>query len=71
MFSMEVAELIKNQKPIRFINDCSALVDYEQLSKATIWYAKSPVASVKHIYLHGEYPAISVKKRKYIFIDCL
>lgn len=56
--------MIKIQKPIKFINDCGALVDYDELSKAAIWYAKSPIANIKHIYMYGEYPAISVKKEK-------
>lgn len=56
--------MIKSQKPIKFINDCGALVSYDELSKAAIWYAKSPIARVKHIYMHGKYPAISVKKEK-------
>lgn len=56
--------MIKTQKPIVFINDCGALVDYDELAKAAIWYAKSPIARIKHIFMHGKYPAISVKREK-------
>ncbi len=56
--------MIKVQKQIKFINDCNAIVDYNELEKAVIWYAKSPVISAKHIYMHGKYPAISIHKEK-------
>ncbi len=56
--------MLKIQMPIRFINDCNALVDCNELSAAAIWYAESPILSVKHIYMHGKYPAISIGKKK-------
>ena len=56
--------MIKNQKQIYFINDCNALVDFNELRNAVLWYAKSPVMSQKHIYMHGKYPAISIHKEK-------
>lgn len=55
--------MIKVQKQIKFINDCNAIVDYNELEKTVIWYAKSPVISAKHIYMHGKYPAISIHMR--------
>ena len=61
---MEDLNLIKEQKEICFINDCNALVDYKELANAILWYAKSPVMSKKHIYMHGEYPAVSIIKDK-------
>lgn len=56
--------MIKEQKQISFINDCNAIVDYSELTKAVLWYAKSPVVSKKHIYMHGKYPAVSIHKEK-------
>lgn len=56
--------MVKAQNKIKFVNDCNAIVDYNELEKAIIWYAKSPVMSIKHIYMHGNYPAISVHKEK-------
>ncbi len=61
---MEVLQLIKKQQKISFINDCNAIVDYGDLEKAIWWYAKSPVAQLKHIYMHGKYPAVSIRDRK-------
>lgn len=56
--------MIKNQKKITFINDCNVVVDYSELEKAVLWYAARPVQSEKHIYMHGEYPAVSIGKSK-------
>lgn len=55
---------VKKQKKINFINDCNAIVDYGDLEKAILWYSDSPVTSVKHIYIHGKYPAVSIGKDK-------
>lgn len=56
--------MIKEQKKIRFINDCNTKVDVDLLEQAVIWYAGSPVASIKHIYKHGNYAAVSIFKQK-------
>lgn len=56
--------MIKNQKQINFENDCSAIVDLKELEKAVLWYTARPVCSVKHIYMHGNYPAVSIGKEK-------
>lgn len=56
--------MIKTQKPISFINKCGALVDYKELESAVLWYAKTPVASKKHIYIFGNYPAVTIHKEK-------
>lgn len=55
---------VKEQKQIKFINDCNAIVDYIELEKAILWYAKKPVTSIKHIYMHGKYPAVSISREK-------
>lgn len=56
--------MVKTQKKIEFVNNCDAIVDYVELEKAIVWYAKTPVNSIKHIYIHGDYPAISICKEK-------
>lgn len=56
--------MIKKQKHIRFINDCGCIVDESELEKAILWYQKSPTASIKHIYMHSKYPAITIHKEK-------
>lgn len=55
---------VKEQKQIKFINDCNAIVDYIELEKAILWCAKNPVTSIKHIYMHGKYPAVSISREK-------
>lgn len=55
---------VKIQRAIRFNNTCNCIVDYKELEKAIIWYAKNPVQSVKKIYMHGNYPAITIKRNK-------
>jgi hypothetical protein len=56
--------IVKEQKKIQFINDCGCLVDEPELAKAIQWYSDKPVARLKHIYIHGAYPAISIYKEK-------
>lgn len=56
--------IIKQQKTIIFINDCACIVDEKELSSAIIWYQKKPTAHIKHIYMHGAYPAVSIHKEK-------
>lgn len=55
---------INHQKEIKWINDCGCQVDYQLLSDAISWYSEKPVQAVKHIYLHGKYPAVSIGKEK-------
>lgn len=56
--------MVKEQKKISFINDCNAIVDLVELENAILWYTKRPAVSKKHIYIHGEYPAVSIGKEK-------
>lgn len=56
--------MIKQQRKIKFINDCDAIVDTSELEKAILWFQKSFTASKKHIYKHGEYSCISIQKQK-------
>jgi len=52
--------IIKEQKELCFINDFNAIVDYADLSDVIVWHSRLPVAKTKHIFMHGEYPTISV-----------
>ena len=56
--------MVKIQRKIEFINDCYAVVDYGELEKAILWYSNKPTVSKKHIFMHGNYPAVSIGKEK-------
>ena len=56
--------IVKKQKKIEFINDCGCVVDYGELEKAILFRCDKPTARLKHIYLHGNYPAVSIHKEK-------
>ena len=56
--------MIRTQKPITFKNICGAIVDFKELAKAILWYSDRPVCSIKKIYMHGKYPAVSIGKQK-------
>lgn len=56
--------MVKIQKPIKFINDCGAIVDYQELENAILWYQNKPTISIKHIYMQGNYPAVSIFKQQ-------
>ena len=36
----------------------------EVLKNAIIWYSLKPVCRIKHIYMHGNYPAVSIYDKK-------
>ena len=55
---------VKIQRPIKFNNSCNCIVYYDELEKAILWYSENPVQSVKKIYMHGKYPAITINKEK-------
>jgi hypothetical protein len=55
---------VKVQKKINFINDCNAKVDYGELEKSILWYSDRPTVSIKHIYMFGKYPAVSIQDEK-------
>jgi hypothetical protein len=52
------------QLKINFINDCNCQVDYNELEKALLWRSKKPISKTRHIYLHGDYPAVAIGKTK-------
>ena len=56
--------MVKNQRKIEFINNCCAVVDYDELEKAILWYSCKPTISKKHIFMYGNYPAVSIGKDK-------
>lgn len=56
--------IVKKQKKIEFINDCHCIVDYEELENAILWYEDKPTSRLKHIYLHGNYPAVTIYNKK-------
>ena len=56
--------IVNEQKPIEFINDCNCVVDYKELASAIIWYSDKPVARLRKIYMHGNYPAVSIYHEK-------
>lgn len=55
---------VKIQKSIKFKNTCNCIVDYEELEKAILWYSENSVRSIKKIYMHGNYPAITINRDK-------
>lgn len=55
---------VKIQKKIEFNNTCNCIVDYNELENAILWYIKKPVQSIKKIYIHGNYPAITINREK-------
>ena len=56
--------IVNSQKKIKFINNCNCIVDYYELEKAIIWYQNKPISRLKHIYMHGKYPAVTINKQK-------
>jgi hypothetical protein len=55
---------VKKQKKIKFVNDCKCLVDYEDLERAILWKQSKPGISIKHIFLFGNYAAVTVDGNK-------
>ena len=56
--------IVNKQKRIEFINDCNCIVDYIELEKAILWYQERPTSRLKHIYLSGNYPAVTIFNKK-------
>lgn len=56
--------IVNSQKKIEFINDCNCKVEYKELEKAIIWYQNKPTSRLKHIYMYGNYPAVTINKVK-------
>src|SRR5699024_777785 len=56
--------IVNYQEPIEFRNESGCKVDVEELEKSVIWYSEKPVSRIKKIFMHGQYPAISIYKEK-------
>ena len=56
--------IIKEQKPIYFANDCGCIFSELDLERAIEWYSIKPVSRVKHIFMYGRYPAVSIYDTK-------
>lgn len=56
--------IIKKQKPIDFNSPADLLFDREDLKKAIMWYSDKPVARLKHVFLYGNYYAVSIYEQK-------
>ena len=52
------------QKPLKFINKCNCIVDYDLLEKAILWFAKDVIFEVKSITMYGKYPCVSIYNDK-------
>lgn len=61
---MKLKIMVKTQRSIKFINDCGAIVDTSLLEQAMLWYADTPMRSIKHIFKYGCYAAVSIFKEK-------
>jgi hypothetical protein len=58
--------IVKKQKPLVFVNRCAAEYEEWQLEQAILWQSQTrPVVRVKHVYMHGNYPAISIHGDKF------
>lgn len=56
--------IVKEKKDIIFRNDCKATFDENVLRNAICWYSSKPVCKIKHIFLYGKYPAVSIYDKK-------
>jgi len=56
--------IVKEHKLIEFINDCKCQFAYQDLLDAIRWYSPKPVTRLKHIFMHGRYPAVSIYDKK-------
>ena len=55
---------VKIQNRINLKNECGCIVDENELKNAMLWYQKSPTLSNKKIYMHGNYPCVSIGSEK-------
>lgn len=57
--------IVKEQKPIEFVNTCNAKFDARHLEQAILLKTNKPVQRLKRVFMHGKYPAISIHGMKY------
>ena len=55
---------VKTQRPIKIINDCGALIDDADVASAILWASKIYTPTIHHVYLHGNYAAVTVNREK-------
>jgi hypothetical protein len=56
--------IINRQKPIEFNSPAEVVFNREDLKKAITWFSKKPVARLKHVFLYGNYYAVSIYDQK-------
>lgn len=56
--------IVNSQKPIEFVNTCGAILRTLELECAVLWWSRKPVARLKKVFLHGNYPAVAIHKEK-------
>ena len=56
--------IVNSQKEIIFKNSCGCIVDFDLLAKAIVWFQDKPTSQNKKIYMHGNYPCVSIHKEK-------
>ncbi len=52
------------QKPLEFINSCNCAFDPTMLSAAMLWYSPGTLKSPRKVFMHGQYPAVSIYDEK-------
>lgn len=52
--------IVKEQKPLVFDNRAGAIFDEAELEKAILLATKKPVTRIKRVFIHGNYPAVSI-----------
>ena len=57
--------MLKKQYEIMIDNQCGCIVDEAELVSAILWKTKKPVASIKRVFVHSRYPAISIYGKKH------
>lgn len=57
--------IVKSQEPIQFVNACNAKFDAHHLEQAILLKTDKPVQRLKRVFMHGQYPAISIHGKKY------
>lgn len=52
--------MIRHQKEIYIVNECSAIFDSEELKQAILRKTSLPVLSAERVFMYGNYPAVSI-----------
>lgn len=57
--------IVKEQKPLVFLNACNARFDARHLEQAILMKTDKPVSRLKKVFMYGKYPAVSIHGKKY------